>query len=630
MLPGKELYRFGPFELDPHAEELRRAGLVLRLPRQPLRILLLLVGRAGETVSREEIQSAIWGGETYVDFEQGINSAIRQIRFHLGDHAETPRYVRTLPRRGYSFIAQVERIALPEVEVAEAPECGAGFSPPMDGLKPAPHGLKPVLRPARSWSWLIVVAALVLALLPSRGPALSGANPRTIAVKPFRVLGPPPQGVDAAAFAAALQAALAILPRRYVRLIEPDRQATFAIEGTIQQVAGSTRVIVAAVDPRTKTRLWSETYERAPDRRTGMAIDVAYRVMAEVARRNLPPPRHEPLLRSHVSSAALDSYRRARLERSRSQRERDWAAARELFTKATTQDPRFAEAWSGLSDTWVERALHDESEALCAQAAQVAKACARRALELQPENAEARSTLGILALQRDYDFGAAEEAFRRATSDDPDYVDARFNLAITLIARGEFGQALDEFVVARGLDPQMFALHPLPAMIHLYARRYDDALAIYRNILAVRPQAPHPPFGILSVYVAQRKWDDATAMALSILEGGKPVAPKPAKVQTFRTAYRRLEPLILRLYREKTFDDYAVATYYAQLGDRDRAMEFLERAVRARTPALSFVLVDPRLDSVRGDPRFTALLARTNVGRPAKETLVTAMNRESK
>ncbi|HYC88505.1 MAG TPA: tetratricopeptide repeat protein [Thermoanaerobaculia bacterium] len=520
---------------------------------------------------------------------------------------------------------------MPEVE-----ERRAGFSPPMDGLKPVLRGLepvlrglKPVLRPARSWSFLILLGALILSLLPSRGPALSGANPRTIAVKPFRVLGPPPQGVDPAAFAAELQAALAILPRRYVRLVEPERRSTFAIEGTIQQVAGSTRVIVAAVDPKTKTRLWSETYERAPDRRAGMPIDVAYRVMGEVARRNLPPPRHEPLLRSRVSAAALDSYRRARLERSRSQRERDWAAARELFMKATTQDPRFAEAWSGLSDIWAERALHEESEALCAQAAQVAKACARRALELQPENAEARSTMGILALQRDYDFAAAEEAFRRATIDDPDYVDARFNLAIALIARGELGQALEQYEIARGLDPQTFALHPLPAMIHLYARRYDDSLAAYRTILAVRPQAPQPPFGILSVYVAQRKWDDATAMARSIVEGRGPVAPEPGTVQTFRAAYRRLEPLILRLYQEKTFDDYHLATFYAQLGDRDRAMELLDRAVRSHVPAVSFVLVDPCLDAVRGDPRFTALLARTNVGHPAKETLVTAMNRES-
>src|SRR5687767_10769217 len=118
---AEELLQFGPFELDAEREELRRSGLVVRLARQPFRILLLLVRRAGELVLREEIHSAIWGNETYVDFEHGINTAIRQIRFALGDHAGTPRYVRTLPRRGYSFIASVERIARPG-ESASEPE----------------------------------------------------------------------------------------------------------------------------------------------------------------------------------------------------------------------------------------------------------------------------------------------------------------------------------------------------------------------------------------------------------------------------------------------------------------------------------------------------------------------------
>jgi DNA-binding winged helix-turn-helix (wHTH) protein/tetratricopeptide (TPR) repeat protein len=610
MDSGKEVIRFGPFELDPDAEELRRAGLVLRLPRQPFRILLLLVSRAGETVTREEIQSAVWGNETYVDFEQGINSAIRQIRFHLRDHAESPRYIRTRPRRGYSFIAAVERVVVEETVVLPPP--------PMDGLKPVERFRRPLF---------IGIFALIVALLMARGPALREGNGRAIAVKPFRVIGPAPQGVDANAFAAEVQAALAILPRRHVNLVDPGRRSTVAIEGTIRQVAGSTRVIVTAVDPQTRTQLWSETYERPPDRGAGMAIDVAHRVMGEVARRYLPPPRHEPRVRSRVSPAALAAYRRARLERSRSQRERDWAAARELFMDATTREPRFAEAWSGLADIWVERALHEESEALCAQAAQVAKACAKRALALQPRNAEAWSVIGILALQRDYDFAAAEEAFRRATDDDPEYVDAHFNLASALAARGQFDEALREFSIARELDPRTFALHPLPAMIHLYARRYDDALAVYQNILEVRSQAAHPPFGILSVHVAQRKWHEATVMALRIGESREPPA-RPATVQTFRDAYRRLEPLILRLHRQKAFDDYHLATYYAQLGERDRAIEFLERAVRMRTPTVSFVLVDPRIDSLRGDARFIALLGRTNVGKPAKETLVTAMNRE--
>src|ERR1041384_6574653 len=115
----QHLLRFGPFELDPVGEELRRSGTRIRLARQPLHILLLLIRRAGEVVSREEIHAAVWGDETYVDFEHGINSAIRQIRSALGDNAEQPRYVRTLPRRGYSFIAAVEQVATADEAVVE-------------------------------------------------------------------------------------------------------------------------------------------------------------------------------------------------------------------------------------------------------------------------------------------------------------------------------------------------------------------------------------------------------------------------------------------------------------------------------------------------------------------------------
>src|SRR5688572_28260822 len=126
-----ELLRFGPFELDPAREELRRSGSIVRISRQPLRILLLLVHRAGEVVSRDEIHAAIWGNETYVDFEHGINTAIRQIRYALGDQAEAPRYVRTLPRLGYSFIASVEHLAGPPTTTdASAPEVVSIAPPP--------------------------------------------------------------------------------------------------------------------------------------------------------------------------------------------------------------------------------------------------------------------------------------------------------------------------------------------------------------------------------------------------------------------------------------------------------------------------------------------------------------------
>ena len=138
------MLRFGPFELDPEGEELRRSGTLVRLAHQPFRILLLLIRRAGEVVSREEIHAAIWGDETYVDFEHGINSAIRQIRSALADNAEQPRYIRTLPRRGYSFIAAVEHVANPAEPVVEP--------------KPSPPA-----RPAAPRG--IVAVAIIVALL---------------------------------------------------------------------------------------------------------------------------------------------------------------------------------------------------------------------------------------------------------------------------------------------------------------------------------------------------------------------------------------------------------------------------------------------------------------------------------
>jgi len=129
----EELLRFGPFELDPADESLRRSGLLVRIPRQPLRILLLLVRHAGQVVTRDEIHAAIWGNETYVDFEHGTNSAIRQIRFALGDQVATPRYVRTLPRRGYSFIAGVQSVARSGEHVPAPAVSGA---PPLSRVTP--------------------------------------------------------------------------------------------------------------------------------------------------------------------------------------------------------------------------------------------------------------------------------------------------------------------------------------------------------------------------------------------------------------------------------------------------------------------------------------------------------------
>lgn len=613
-----ELLRFGPFELDPATEEVRRSGLVLRLPPQPFRILLLLARNAGEVVTRNDIHAAIWGDGTYVDFEHGINSAIRQIRFVLGDHAEAPRYVRTLPRRGYQFIGKVERVArpgeiVPVVEAAPPPVAIAAAPPP-----PLVSRRRMTARISAIATVAVVTMLALIAIAQSRRstePAVH-ASGRRIAVLPFRRLGPVIKGIDERAFAEELRATIGRLPPAHVSLAGNSenalKRADVAIDGSIHQSADGIRVIVSVTDAASKSQLWSETFQRPLDRKEGMAVEVAYRVMSEIAQRFLPPPRHEPLLLTKASPQAVTLYRRARQLHSRSQGY-DWMRTRNLYEEAVKTDPRFAEAWSALSDVWVTQSVFGPPSGR-AYAAERAADCARRAIELQPANAEAHSTLGLIAAQRDYDLAAAEDALRRATASDPGYVDARANLAMVLSMRGEADDSLREFAAAQQLDPAMLEASSVLPMLYFQARRYEDARARYGDLLAIDPQSRPAIWGMLSTYIAQKNW--AEAMALTARVGQIPIDGVPPTADGFRKVFRGLEPFMLDGRRRGSFNDYSLALYYTQLGEEEKVYELLHKAVDARVPTLSYIMVDPRMDGLRGDPRFQAVIARMKLGRP--------------
>jgi DNA-binding winged helix-turn-helix (wHTH) protein/tetratricopeptide (TPR) repeat protein len=606
----RELLRFGPFELDPAGEELRRSGVLVRLPPQPFLILLLLVQRAGAVVSRDELHAAIWGNETFVDYEHGINSAIRNIRFALGDHAETPRYIRTLPRRGYSFIATVERVARSgdsdgEIEAVAPPPPPP--SPPSSGMRIAPRMV------AIAAATMVVITIVVALIAQSRHGDRRGGTSRSVAVLPFRRLGPPIAGVDERTFAEELRATIDKLPRARVSFVEDPRRANVVINGTIRQSEDGIRVIVSVADAASRTQLWSETVQRPATREEGIAVEVAHQVTREMARRFLPPPRREPPLETNASAPAIALYRRARLLHSRSQAY-DWMRTKELYEAALRAEPRFAEAWSGLSDVWAGQALNGPVGAECDRAAARAVDAAHRALALQPRNAEAQSTLGLLAAQRDYDLAAAEDAMRRAVASDPEYVDARFNLAVVLAMRGQPDESLREFAAAEQLDPVGLDLSPMEPFLYLNARRYEDARARYREILAVNPQSGVASWGLLHTSIAQKNWSDALALAAALRQ--EPVAGVPRTEAGFLKVYCGFESFLQEGRRQGRFSDYFLALYYSQISKRDRAFELLDQAVHDHVPVVSYIMVDPRLDNLRGDQRFRALLARIRLGRP--------------
>ena len=597
----EDLFRFGPFELDAAGETLRRSGLVARLPRQPFRILLLLVRRAGEVVTRDEIHSAIWGDETYVDFEHGINSAIRQIRFVLGDHAETPRYVRTLPRRGYSFIARVELVAHGTEDVPASVAVGTLSRPP------ALSGVTRRVIAIAVATTIITITSMAALIVESR----RNDRPRAIAVLPFRHLGPPIAGFDERPFAEELRANVGALSPAHVSLTRRE-DADVWIEGTIREAGDGVRVIVSAVDAPSHTQFWSETYERPAGRKEGMAVEVAHRVTQEMARRYLPPPRRAPLLKTNARRSALELYEQARSLHSRGQTY-DWTRARDLYEAALREEPRFAEAWSGLADVWAGRALRGafpQRERAAVRAAD----CARRALALQPRNAEAHATLGMLAAQHEFDLVAAEDALRAATNNDPGYVDAHTNLAMVLAMRGLCDESLRQWAVALQLDPVGLDLSPIEPFLYLQARRYEDARTRYREILAVRPDSQTALWGLLFTLITQKNWSEALVIVRTFRPEMKLDAEVPVSEAGFLELYRQFDVVVQTGRAEGVFNDYFVAVHYAQTGRRDRALELLGRAIDARLPVASYVMVDPRLDPLRGDPRFRVLTRRLKLG----------------
>ena len=602
------MLRFGPFELDPEQQELRRGGLVVRLPRQPFRILLLLVARAGEVVSREEIHDTIWGSETYVDFEHGINSAIRQIRFALGDNAETSRYVRTLPRRGYSFIATVERVARPGESVVVTEEPVVVVPPP-----PPPRRRIASPRIAAIAGIALLALSVMVALIAESRRLVQKAGVRSIAVQPFRRLGPPIAAFDERSFPEELRARIGRLPRTHVSLTEVPARADVVIDGTIRHAEDGVRVIVSLTDRKSQTRIWSETFQRPDQRRDGMAVEVAYQVTRELARRFLPPPRREPLLETRTKDSAIKLYRRARLLHSRSQGY-DWMRTKEMYEAALREEPKFAEAWSGLSDVWATQAMRGPI-AECDVAAAHAADAARRAVALQPRNAEAHSTLGLLAAQREYDLATAEDEMRRATAGDPGYVDARGNLAMVLTMRGQVDESLREWTAAQQLDPAGLDLSPVEPTLYMHARRYEDARARYREILAVNPESQAAAWGLMYTYVLQKNWNEALVFAAVIRQ--KPIENHiPRNEAGFMKIYREFEETLHELRRREQINDYFLGIYYSQLGDKDRAFAMLNKAIDVRVPVVSYILVDPRIDNLRGDPRYRTLLARLKLARP--------------
>ncbi len=620
---------FATFEVDAGSRELFKQGRKVKLQEQPFALLLALLGQPGEVLTREELRQRIWPDDTVVDFDRGLNRAVNRVRDALGDSAENPRFVETLPRLGYRFIAPVQELAL------------ADATPPMNGraqgmTEEPPAGLASRTRFLADKRTLLAAAAgMVVAavLLWNPGnwrdrfaPTAPGRQVRSIAVLPFENLSNDPSqeyfadGItDELITDLATLEGVRVISRTSVMVYKGKRQPLPAIasalgvdavvEGSVVRAKQRVRITAQLLLAREDRHLWAGSFERDTGDILGVQREIAAAIAGQIrAYISSMADSH----RRAVDPAAYDDYLQGRFFWNRRSTP-DTVTAIGYFELAVKVDPNAAIAWAGLADCYntlaVEQAAPNQVELFSK-----ASAAAVRALEIDPNLGEAHASLGYTYLFHAWDWAGAKRELDRAVELNRNDANAHDWLSHYFIAMGQFDASLAQSKTALEIDP----LNPLRRahmVWHLLlSRRYDDVIGQGRRLLQESPNL----IGLLAflgrAYEAKKMLPDAIAAfqkavdeehdsseALGNLGHAYAVAGQLDKASAV------LEHLLARSQREFVSPEIP-AVIYCGLNDRERAMDWLEKAYAARAPALVYLGADAVYDPLRSESRFQALL----------------------
>jgi TolB-like protein/Flp pilus assembly protein TadD len=567
-------FRFGDFELDVAAYALRRGGKPVRLERRPMDLLILLVERRGQLVSRTDIVERLWGDGVFVDVETGVNTAIRKVRQALRDPADAPVFVETVAGKGYRFAAGVEAAG---AEPAEAP----------------------------SRITLAVLPFENLSRDPDREYLADGLTEETIAV-----LGQ----IDPERVAVIGRTSVLSYKRTTKPLADIGKElgAAYLVESSIQAEGARLRITSKLIRVRDQVQVWAASYDSEPTSMLGFQRELSA-VIAEQVRLRLSPERLTALARRQTRDAeAYDLYLRGR---------HFWnhftppttRRAIEYFARATTLDPDYALAWSGLADAYSAAPINGDAPPL--QVWPLAREAAAQAVRAEPDLAEAQASLGLETFWLEWDWPAAEAALRRAIALDPSYPFAHRQLGIVISCDGRHDEAQRAMRRGRELDPLNPMVHALSAQVAFQSRQYADAVQFARQAAVV------DEFWIGYYQLAQaheRLGQDALALEAldraTRLGGGNSKAialrgyilAKQGRTAEAEDVLRTLEAIA----RERYVPPYAMALVCARLGQTERAVDWLRRAHDAHDAHLVLVAADPKWDDVRDDGRILEILGR--------------------
>jgi len=626
--------RFGVFELDLRAGELRKHGMRVRLQEQPFQILAMLLERPGEVVTREELQKKLWPADTFVDFDHGLNKAISKIREALGDSAESPRFVETVARRGYRFLAEVKvadtaRVHSPESATLPHPVAEVGDRPELAGKPAMPKHFQASVR------WKISgFVLLLLVVFLSAWKLHSWNRPslviRSLAVLPLESLS---NEVSQDYFADGMTdelisdlgqiSALRVISRTSVMVYKRARKplpqiarelnVDAVVEGTVLRSGDRVRITAQLIDASSDKHLWSQSYEGELRDTLALQNQVA-RAVADQIRINVNPQEQAALKNVKVvNPQAYESFLKGRYFWNKRTAD-GLKVALAYFNQATDEDPKYAQAYSGLADTYSLLGDWQYAAMTPKEALPKAKAAAVKALELDSTLGEAHNSLAFCLDGFDWDFDSAGKEFRRAIELNPGYATAHHWYAWHLSLLGEYDEAIAEMRKAENLDPLSLIINSDLAELLVLAHSYDEAIQQSRKTIEMDPNFAFAHNQLAQAYLQKHMYDEAVAelQKAAQLSGGSPTVMANL-ARAYAASGKRSEAIkLLSDLKKRSNSIYShgseIAVIYVALGDRDQAMNWLEKGYEERfNPG---VLLRPGFDPLRSDPRFQDLVRR--------------------
>lgn len=611
---------FGPYSLDLRSGELRKFDTKIKMGEQSFRILSLLLEADGEMVTREELRSQLWPGDTFVDFDHGLNSAVQRLRDCLSDAADKPRWIQTVPRRGYRFIGQVDW--RPKEE--SVPAASAENNAPQSATRSVAAE-----NTTRRW------AAATLVVLMAAGITLAyrlyrqsekrqvARSIRSIAVLPLENLsGDPEQDYFADGMTDELTTMLAknrslrVVSRtsamqyksvhRPLRDIAAELGVDGILEGSVARTANRVHLNVQLIHAPTDTHVWAETYDRDLESAFSLPQELAQTVAKEVKTATAGAvPQH------YINPEAHDAYLRGRYFWFVGNDQR----SQEYFEKAIQIQPDYAAAWAGLADSYAIRAIDNECPAKNVMS--LIQSAAQKAAALNDSLPYAHHVLAAWNLFFAWDLPRADAESRRSIELDPTIAEQHHLHSYVLLAMNRNDAALQEQERATELDPFVRSWGLGHAFLQL--RQFDAAINELRMRADASPNEAWLHFNLSAAYRYKGVWNDSERELEKALRlGGQPAAADSAHRAFAKGGNKALQQWALSDALDRTRKEYVspyeIAQHYACLGDKANTLKFLEQSYREHHPWLILLQTEPDFDFIHSESRYQALVK--NIGLP--------------